>query len=181
VPQEEGPAVGEDDWFEWAPADFAALFGAGPHCKPRFYADEDVPERLVARMRENGLWVTTVREEGRLGRADADHVSHCLRQGWVLLTRDEDFWSERKYPTSHMQPGIIVLSAGDEGRLEEAMKWLWVLFARYRPGDRWCGLKARAEPERFTLRMRSRHERVLEHEFRRSTNGPLMVRERARG
>jgi len=167
----------EEEWFEF---DSDLTLGPGPHRRATFYADEDIPEALVEEMRRNGLKVRSAREAGRGGRDDKDQAAFCARKGWVLVTKDQGFWNERRFPTQRTSPGMIILAGDGEAELTEAMALAWVLFARHYPGDWWHGVKARAAPGLLRIRLRDFAGRVVEYDFKLSSDGRLMVREGSR-
>jgi predicted nuclease of predicted toxin-antitoxin system len=164
----------EEEWFEFDPD---LTLGPGPHRKAAFYADEDVPQALIEEMRQHGLRVRAARELGAHGKADETHAALCAQKGWVLITRDEGFWDERRFPTTRSSPGIIILGGRSEEEIGEAMALVWVLFAKHFPGNSWSGIKARAKPHIFRLRLRDFTGRVVEYDLKLSKDRQLMVRE----
>ena len=54
------------------------------------YADENVWLPVVEGLRRRGWDVTTVLEEGMLGRPDREQLQYALENGWPFLTFDDD-------------------------------------------------------------------------------------------
>ena len=57
----------------------------------RLYADENVDDRIIRGLRLRGIDVATVVEAGMAGKSDPKQLSYATRNGWVLLTSDQDF------------------------------------------------------------------------------------------
>ena len=57
----------------------------------RFYADENVDERIVRGLRLRGVDVMTVYEARMIGRSDEDQLTKATSDGRVLITTDQDF------------------------------------------------------------------------------------------
>jgi hypothetical protein len=89
----------------------AAEFSAAP----RVYADANLPVGVVSAMRLALGWdVVFVLEEPEWRRApDRDHYSRALDLGRTLITLDQDFFNDRRFPPA-LSPGVIICSAPDE-------------------------------------------------------------------
>jgi predicted nuclease of predicted toxin-antitoxin system len=84
--------------------------------KPRLYFDENFPPEVIEHFRSSfwkkRLWVTSAREQGKLGQSDRFHYTHCQRHRYTLVTLDADFNNDRRYPFRHgNMPGIIMIRA----------------------------------------------------------------------
>ena len=102
--------------------------------QPRVYADANLPNGVVAFMREKLRWdVLFVLEHDDLRRArDIEHFRLARQLGRTLVTLDRDYLDERIFPPAE-GAGVIVLCAPDE-------RWLRRLLARmdrelFRPAD----------------------------------------------
>jgi hypothetical protein len=82
---------------------------------PRVYADANLPAGVVAAMRHELRWdVLFVLEEPAWRRAsDRDHYVRALGLGRTLITLDQDFFDDRRFPLD-LSPGVIVLTAPNE-------------------------------------------------------------------
>jgi hypothetical protein len=91
---------------------------AGISAAPRVYADANLPSGVVAAMRQDLGWdVLFVLEEPEWRRAsDRDHYDRALALGRTLITLDQDFFDNRRFPPE-LSPGVIVCSAPDEAGL----------------------------------------------------------------
>jgi hypothetical protein len=97
----------------------AADTGSGP----RVYADANVPNGVVAFMREKLGWdVLFVLEYEDLRRAPDIHHFRLARQlGRTLVTLDHDYLDDRRFPPDE-GAGVIVLSAPDERWLRRLLR-----------------------------------------------------------
>lgn len=57
------------------------------------YCDESIWIPVADGLRRRGWTVHTVRDEGRLGDTDREHLSHAVENDWLLVTFDDDFLS----------------------------------------------------------------------------------------
>jgi hypothetical protein len=91
---------------------------AGISPSPRVYVDANVPIGAVAAMRQDLGWdVLFVLEEPEWRRAsDRDHYDRALDLGRTLITLDQDFFDNRRFPPE-LSPGVIVCSAPDQSGL----------------------------------------------------------------
>jgi predicted nuclease of predicted toxin-antitoxin system len=100
-----------------------APLAAGVAEKPRVYADANVPNGVVAYMRERLAWdVLFVLEHDDLRRArDIEHYRLARQLGRTLVTLDHDYLDDRRFPPGE-GAGVIVLSAPDERWLRRLLK-----------------------------------------------------------
>ncbi|WP_259124224.1 DUF5615 family PIN-like protein [Salinibacter ruber] len=56
-------------------------------------------------LRQRGIEVRTLVEMDRLGAQDKEHLAHARRDGWVLVTHDDDFLHLAAEGASHA--GIV--------------------------------------------------------------------------
>jgi len=91
---------------------------------PRVYADANLPAGIVSAMRHELGWdVLFVLEEPEWRRAaDRDHFARALDLGRTLVTLDQDFFDDRRFPPAS-SPGVIVCSAPDEGALLRLLRY----------------------------------------------------------
>jgi hypothetical protein len=82
---------------------------------PRVYADANLPAGLVSAMRHELGWdVLFVLEEPDWRRAtDRDHFHRALDLTRTLITLDQDFFDDRRFPPD-ASPGVVICSAPDE-------------------------------------------------------------------
>jgi hypothetical protein len=85
---------------------------------PRVYADANLPSGVVTAMRQELGWdVLFVLEEPDWRRAsDREHYGRALDLGRTLITLDQDFDDDRRFPPA-LSPGVLICSAPDESGL----------------------------------------------------------------
>jgi hypothetical protein len=98
----------------------AAEFSAAP----RIYADANLPAGVVSAMRHELGWdVLFVLEEPDWRRApDRRHFDRALELGRTLVTLDQDFFDDRRFPLE-LSPGVIVCAAPDETGLMRLLRY----------------------------------------------------------
>jgi hypothetical protein len=91
---------------------------AGESGEPRVYVDANMPNGVVAYMRNRLGWnVFFVMEHEELRRArDVEHYRLARQLGRTLVTLDRDYEDDRMFPPAE-GAGVIVFSAPDERRL----------------------------------------------------------------
>ncbi len=90
---------------------------------PRVYADANIPNGVVAYMREKLRWdVLFVLEHDDLRRAsDVHHYRLARELGRTLVTLDHDYLDDRRFPPDE-GAGVMVLSAPDERWLRRLLR-----------------------------------------------------------
>lgn len=163
------------DWVEFhIPGEADAIWGR-QRKRVRFLADANVPADFVAELRGAGL---DIDQDPIIAHMDDPEVLALARkQGRVLLTFDQDFWSERDYPT-HLVPGILIIrpSTSRFSAGLQAMALVYNYFARYFPGDAWDSVKVMADKDGFKIRMRNYQGQSETVQFK-LINGVLHFRE----
>ena len=71
----------------------------------RYYLDENVPVVIADQLRRKGIDVITVRDIGRLGDSDENHLQRAAAMERVLCTHDQDFLRMAAADAEHM--GIV--------------------------------------------------------------------------
>ena len=93
-------AISEDMWKE--PGEITS--------KLRFIADVNFPAPLVRKIRKRKIEVKTAQELGFEKLMDADLLKRVCAMGYVLLTLDAGFWSDRKIPL-HQCGGLVQIES----------------------------------------------------------------------
>lgn len=86
----------------------------------RFYLDENLPVEIGRQLRSRNIDAVTVRDLGRLGDADLNHLNRATALGRVLCTFDTDFIRLALAGTPHA--GIVL------GHPEQHHIGSWVTF-----------------------------------------------------
>lgn len=80
------------------------------------YLDENLSPRIAEQLKRRGVDAVTVRDLGKLGDSDANHLERATKLGRVLVTADVDFLRLAADGASHA--GIVfgiqsILSVGE--------------------------------------------------------------------
>ena len=126
--------------------------------KWRLYADNNVEQEIVEHLRSRAkMDVLWVRDHPELRRQSDDtfHYQKARELGRYLLTHDEDFWNDRRYPL-YMSPGLILLPKNEEGMAKYLPQLLKKLLEPYSPTEEALylnGIKIRLTWEGITIKM----------------------------
>lgn len=95
--------------------------------KWRIYADNNIEREIVAHLRRSNMDVLWVAEDPDLRKQKDDrfHYQRARQQGRYLLTRDQDFWDDRKHPLA-ASPGVLLVSTTDM----DVAKYLPIVFQK---------------------------------------------------
>ena len=97
----------------------------------RFLVDESLGIGVTNALRREGWNAKDVLEVGLKGHSDEDIFAYAKREDRILLTHDDDFLDDKRYPLGR-NPGIIVLPGGD-GNVSALSRALGFISHRY-PG-----------------------------------------------
>jgi predicted nuclease of predicted toxin-antitoxin system len=61
--------------------------------KIKFYLDESVNVAVAAGLKRRGVYVITARDSGVLGLTDIEQLTYATKNGFVIVTHDDDFLS----------------------------------------------------------------------------------------
>ena len=164
------------DWFEVSETDW--LPPLTPTKKLKLFADASVPVPIIKEIRGAKIPVQSALDEGLSAGDDLAVIGAAKKQGKVLLTMDADFWDDRKFPV-HQVHGVIFVdvSPSDIEGILTALGLLYGCFAQRYPLDWWRGMKARATPQGFILKIHTWEGRNQQYEFRLTGDKRLMARE----
>jgi predicted nuclease of predicted toxin-antitoxin system len=85
--------------------------------KVTLYFDENMPATVLQHFRTNSYWRKKVRvlsaaEEDNGGRSDEFQFNYCSRKGYILVSLDDDFSDDKRYPFSNGKlHGLIIVKA----------------------------------------------------------------------
>jgi hypothetical protein len=107
--------------------------------KARFHLDEGMDPEIASVLKNRGFNVKTARELGLTGHPDDDHFATAYRKKSILLTHDEDFLDDRKFPP-HRSPGVVVLPQG----VDAIIPGIWLVLTVIAPNRKiWKGTKVK--------------------------------------
>jgi predicted nuclease of predicted toxin-antitoxin system len=94
--------------------------------KWRLLADHNVEREIVEHLRRSGFDVVSAAESDALrNRDDAFHYQYARETRRYLLTKDLDFWDDRKHPLKR-SPGVVIITTSDV----DLGRWLPFLLRR---------------------------------------------------
>ena len=98
-----------------------------PYTKQKLvlYFDENFPALAIDHFRTSSYWrkkikIVSATESGNKGRDDKFHFNYCVRNAYILVSLDNDFCDDERYPFSFgRMPGLIIVKAsrGDLRRI----------------------------------------------------------------
>jgi predicted nuclease of predicted toxin-antitoxin system len=99
--------------------DAIEAFGRRFKEKARFLVDESAGSGLARALRDFGWNAVFVSEVGLGGQSDEDVFGFAWKQDRLILTHDEDFLDDLRFPF-HRNPGVVVLpgASGEPGFIE---------------------------------------------------------------
>jgi Domain of unknown function (DUF5615) len=145
--------------------------------KLKLLADEQVPARVLAEMREAKIAVDAL-PAGAKRTPDPSVLSIAQKKGRVLLTLDGGFWNDHKHPLHQLRTGIIYVAEPPDAhdRILRAFGLVYGCFAKSYPLDWWRQMKVRATVGEFELKMRSRESKIVRYRMR-LRGGQVLARE----
>ena len=94
--------------------------------KWRLYADQNVEREIIDHLRDLDFDVVWAAESAALSnRDDGFHYQNARKMGRYLLTKDLDFWDDRKHPL-RSSPGVIIIATSEI----DLAKWLPVVLRK---------------------------------------------------
>ncbi|MDD2943920.1 MAG: DUF5615 family PIN-like protein [bacterium] len=102
--------------------------------KWRFYADNNIERELVEHLRESDFDVLWIAENPRLSRQQEDrfHYQQSRKMKRYLLTRDLDFWDDRRFPLQQ-SPGALIITTNETEITPYLPRLLRKIFTDYNP------------------------------------------------
>ena len=125
--------------------------------KWRLYADNNIEREIVDHLRRSQFDVLWIAEIPKLKRQqdDAFHYRKAAQLSRYLLTKDLDFWDDRKHPLKE-SAGVIIIATADVEIAKYLPLLLRKLISDYNPTSEPLyldGVKIRLDAEGFAIRM----------------------------
>jgi predicted nuclease of predicted toxin-antitoxin system len=102
-------------WIQMPPLSKAeiAQFNSSTWRRARFLIDENIDPEIACWIRRSKRWhADHVSEVGLAGKDDKAVFAHASKHGQWLLTHDDDFLNDRRFPL-YRNHGLVVLPGGD--------------------------------------------------------------------
>ena len=165
----------DDDWFE-----ISEDLWRDVHTQPKKFklcADANIPQAFVDELRRAGILIRTASEDRVVTCSDDDILAWAKRSKRVLVTLDRDFWDDRKFPLQSVS-GVVFLDVLPKN-IDAALKAFDLIYGTFASSyslDRWEGMKARATPEGYVLKIRTWEGRISQYSIKLKS-GKLIARE----
>lgn len=98
----------------------------------RFHLDENCSHAIASGLRRRGIDVTTTPEVGLMGAIDDDQLSHCLTEGRVIFSYDEDLL---RLAASGAQHAGLVFCQQRKRSVGDVIRGLVLIWERLEPAD----------------------------------------------
>jgi predicted nuclease of predicted toxin-antitoxin system len=101
--------------------------------KAKFLVDQSLGAGFAEILRQRRFNVIYSAEAGLLNHSDEDYVAYAQRHNRILLTHDDDFWDDHKFPL-RSRPGIVVLpgASGSDRPLFRSLSIVTHVIGRWR-------------------------------------------------
>jgi hypothetical protein len=97
-----------------------------------YYLDENIPIVIAEQLKRKGIDVVTVRDIGRLGDSDENHLQRASEMGRVLCKHDQDFLRLAAEGINHKG---IVFGIQDLHSIGDWVRGLELIHAILKPDD----------------------------------------------
>ena len=142
--------------------------------KAKLLADANFPADLTKELKKEKIDIRTAQQLKLERLADDDLLAQAANQRRMLITMDEDFWSERKFPL-HRSEAIIFVASGGAFNGSDGFYTL-VAFLKA-VGGGWNILKIKASADRVFLKMKELSGKVRQYEMKIFRGAGAFVRE----
>ena len=144
--------------------------------KARLLVDESLGPTVAEVLRHAGWNAKFVDEVGLKGHDDSDVFAFAQHDDRILLTHDEDFLDDRRFPP-HRNPGVVRLpgAEGEEEPLGRALAIMTSVVAPYR--ENWRGTKISISKDgTIAITNRNHDTGAMETtKYRWPRNGPVEI------
>ncbi len=169
----------DSEWFE-----VTDDFWLDPHeirPKLRLLDDRNISSAVVSALRSAKIDITAANDLNVGHLPDEDLLNFAAPKGLVILTTENDFWSDRRFPIGR-KGGVIVLEAGpgDVRKCLRAFGLAYGAFLKSLGGHAARGLRIKAGVELFVVKSKSAFGGRAVYEMRLE-KGRLLVREISSG
>jgi len=94
-------------WLKWTP----------PKRKVRVFLDRNLPQEFKNALIDYQKF-KAFEEVKCSSRPDEDIFSYCYNAGYLIITLDNDFWNDRRFPLSRC-PGVIIIASTKNARTND--------------------------------------------------------------
>jgi predicted nuclease of predicted toxin-antitoxin system len=123
-----------------APPLFIAQLRRAKHSK--FLTDESLGPGVIEFFRLYRMSAITVWDVGLDGRSDEAVFACAWKHRRILLTHDDDFWNDRRFP-EHRNPGVVILPGANGDQTDMIAGLIWMMLMMRRDPENWLKCKVR--------------------------------------
>lgn len=76
--------------------------------RARLYIDENIEEEITEALKTLGWNIKTYKDFSLAGHPDENHFAKAKQLNRILITQDDDYWDNRRFPIDK-HPGVIIL------------------------------------------------------------------------
>jgi hypothetical protein len=110
--------------------------------RTKFLTDENLGSGVIEFFQWYRMNAVTVWDVGLAGRDDTLVFAYAWRHRRVLLTHDEDFWDDRRFP-EHRNPGLAILPGANGDQSDMVRGLVWMKWLMDRDPEQWQKQKVR--------------------------------------
>jgi predicted nuclease of predicted toxin-antitoxin system len=110
--------------------------------RSRFLIDESLGSGAIEFFKRRRLNAVDVWQVGLQGRDDQAVFAFAWNHRRILLTHDDDFWDDRRFP-EHRNPGLVILPGANGDQTDMISGLWWMMLMMDRDPDLWRKLKVR--------------------------------------
>jgi predicted nuclease of predicted toxin-antitoxin system len=110
--------------------------------RSRFLIDESLGSGTIEFFQRHRLNAVDVWQVGLNGRDDHAVCAFAWNHRRILLTHDEDFWDDRRFP-EHRNPGLVILPGANGDQTDMISGLWWMMLVMNRNPDQWRKQKVR--------------------------------------
>jgi predicted nuclease of predicted toxin-antitoxin system len=110
--------------------------------RSRFLIDESLGPGTVEFFERHRLNAVDVWRVGLNGRDDRAVLAFAWKHRRILLTHDEDFWDDRRFP-EHRNPGLVILPGANGDQTDMISGLWWMMLLMNRNPEQWRKQKVR--------------------------------------
>jgi predicted nuclease of predicted toxin-antitoxin system len=155
----------QEEWFQvsehdWLPKGFKGK-------KLKLLLDENIPTVVANEIRSKKICAKSLPGELR-GHSDNNILQFSEKNNLVLLTTDQDFWDDKKFPLNQLKTGIIILfePVQKHNLLLRSFGLVYGCFAKNYPLNWWNKMKIKAILGEFEVKIFSFENIVVKYRLR---------------
>ena len=140
--------------------------------RSKFLTDESLGPGIIQFFRWYRMNAITVWDVGLDGRSDETIFACAWKQRRILLTHDDDFWDDRRFP-EHRNPGVVILPGANGDQRDMLIGLLWMMRLTRQGAEHWLKHKIRITRDiNVYIKYRSKKSGAMVTDHMRLGRGP---------